>query len=237
MVAHATRFSLLSCFWSLLGFYCLFSRPASRPRSTAYYALLNHPQLDCFGTARVSRHLDLLTRLWCSSCFIFACSSDFQDPLRTDRTVPISFIMPACWDFRRMCTRLQDLTGLRRKEKKRTYEIVGTATQIPLLLPSRLVLMLTSRVTVRPVQLQEGGYRPPRNHRRRVSQFSSLDISPPGIVILTFRHRISVLREKAAASCLGIRHDHDPNSLTSLHLPHIIPARSTSPFSTTGSMW
>jgi hypothetical protein len=46
----------------------------------------------------------------------------------------------------------------------------------------------------------------------------------PGIT----QDEISVLREKAAASCLGIRHDHEPNSMMSLHIPAIMHTRSSS---------
>ncbi|RKU40966.1 hypothetical protein DL546_003376 [Coniochaeta pulveracea] len=46
----------------------------------------------------------------------------------------------------------------------------------------------------------------------------------PGIT----QDEISVLREKAAASCLGIRYDHEPNSMTSLHIPPVIHNRSSS---------
>lgn len=40
--------------------------------------------------------------------------------------------------------------------------------------------------------------------------------------------RISVLREKAAASCLGVRHDHDPTALGPLRIPSPVNVRAAS---------
>jgi hypothetical protein len=44
----------------------------------------------------------------------------------------------------------------------------------------------------------------------------------------TLPSRISVLREKAAASCIGIAHDRDPTAFGSLQEPPRIPTRSSS---------
>ncbi|KAH8913007.1 hypothetical protein BR93DRAFT_964134 [Coniochaeta sp. PMI_546] len=64
----------------------------------------------------------------------------------------------------------------------------------------------------------------------------------PGIT----ESEISVLREKAAASCIGIRHDHDPTLLGPLRIPSPVNRRggsqmlepSVSPLSSiSGSTW
>ncbi|KAJ9144326.1 hypothetical protein NKR19_g6541 [Coniochaeta hoffmannii] len=90
--------------------------------------------------------------------------------------------MPACLDFRRIRSRLQDMRVFRRKEKKRTLIISA-----------------------------------PFNFKKETTYL-------PGIT----DSEISVLREKAAASCLGVRHDDDPTALGPLRIPSPVNIRSIS---------
>lgn len=125
---------------SVSHFIFVYCYPDRRPVPRHIHTLLNHWQnSNSFrAPARVShRHEPTGLR----TPFIAFLSLFSLFPFSTLRTsawtrytgTQITAIMTACWDFRRMCNRLQNMTGLRRKEKKRTYEIVSPRVRVSLL--------------------------------------------------------------------------------------------------------